>query len=240
VRAVDPAAIEVVAAWADARATPLHAHVSEQPVENEQCLAAHGCTPTELLLRHGALSERFTAVHATHVTDDDMTRLAAAGAMACFCPTTERDLADGIGPSGALRAAGVSLCLGTDSHALIDPFEEARAVELDERLRSLRRGTHSSAELLTMATGEGYRSLGWPEGGRIEPGALADLTTIGLDSVRLAGTDTTAADAAVVFGAAAADVRQVMVGGEVVVRDGAHVRIDVARELRRSIEGAWT
>ncbi|MGH9273554.1 MAG: formimidoylglutamate deiminase [Acidimicrobiales bacterium] len=239
VRAVDPAAIEVVAAWAEGRAAPLHAHVSEQPAENEQCLAAHGCTPTELLFRHGALSDRFTAVHATHVTDDDLARLTSAGAMGCFCPTTERDLADGIGPSAALCAAGVSLCLGTDSHAVIDPFEEARAVELDERLRSHQRGTHSPPELLTMATGAGYRSLGWPEGGRIEAGALADLTTIGLDSVRLAGTDLAAVDAAVVFGATSTDVRQVMMGGQVIVRDGVHVRLDVARELQRSIEAAW-
>jgi cytosine/adenosine deaminase-related metal-dependent hydrolase len=159
--------------------------------------------------------------------------------MACLCPTTERDLADGIGPSAALRAAGVQICLGTDSHAVIDPFEEARAVELDERLRSLQRGTHRPAELLTMATGVGYHSLGWPDGGRIEPGAFADLTTIGLDSVRLAGCDTAAADAAVVFAGAAADVHHVIMGGQVVVRDGAHVRLDVAHELQRSIEGAW-
>jgi cytosine/adenosine deaminase-related metal-dependent hydrolase len=90
-----------------------------------------------------------------------------------------------------------------------------------------------------MATGAGYRSLGWPEGGGIEPGALADLTTIGLDSVRLAGCDVSAVDAAVVFAGAAADVRHVIVGGRVVVRDGAHVRLDVAHELQRSIERAW-
>jgi formiminoglutamate deiminase len=239
VRAVDPAAIEVVGAWAADRAAPLHAHVSEQPAENEQCDATYGCTPTELLSRHGALSDRFTAVHATHVADADVSLLGATGATVCLCPTTERDLADGIGPSAALRAGGVPLCLGTDSHAVIDPFEEARAVELDERLASLRRGTHPPGDLLVMATGAGYRSLGWPEGGRIEPGALADLTTIGLDSVRLAGADVTAADAAVVFAGSAADVRQVMVGGEVVVRDGAHARIDVARDLQRSIDGAW-
>ena len=239
VRAVDPAGIEGVVAWADQRAAPLHAHVSEQPAENEQCLATHGCTPAELLARHGALHDRFTAVHATHVVDDDLARLGAAGATACLCPTTERDLADGVGPARRLADAGAALATGSDSHAVVDPFEEARAVELDERLRSLRRGTHRPGELLAMATGHGYRSLGWPEGGRIEAGALADLTTIGLDSVRLAGSDGAAVAAAAVFAATTADVRQVMVGGRVVVRDGRHVDLDVARELSRSIEGAW-
>ena len=131
------------------------------------------------------------------------------------------------------------MCLGTDSHAVIDALEEARAVELDERLGSLQRGTHRPAELLTMATTAGHRSLGWPEAGRLEPGALADLTTVRLDSVRLAGFDRDAADAAVVFGATAADVDHVVVGGRVVVRGGEHVRVDVAGALDRSIRGAW-
>jgi formiminoglutamate deiminase len=240
VRAVDPAGVATVAAWADERGAPLHAHVSEQPAENEQCLAAHGRTPTELLTEHGAVGDRFTAVHGTHLTGSDIGLLATAGACCCVCPTTERDLADGIGPTAELRAANVAMCVGTDSHAVVDAFEEARAVELDERLRSLQRGTHAPAELLLMATANGYRSLGWSDGGRIEAGAVADLTTVGFDSVRLAGLDRDDPVAAVVFAAAAADVTQVMVGGEVVVRDGEHVRIDVAGSLARAIEDVWS
>jgi cytosine/adenosine deaminase-related metal-dependent hydrolase len=132
------------------------------------------------------------------------------------------------------------MCPGSDSHAVIDPFEEARAVELDERLGSLRRGTHRPAELLSMATAAGHRSLGWPEAGRLEPGALADLTTVRLDSVRLAGLDRDAADAAVVFGATPADVDHVVVSGRVVVHGGEHVRLDVAAALDRSIREAWS
>ncbi|MGD9704678.1 MAG: formimidoylglutamate deiminase [Acidimicrobiia bacterium] len=239
VRAVDPASVTVVSAWAADRTAPLHAHVSEQPAENEECRLAHGCTPVELLDRQGALTERFTAVHATHLVDADVALLARAGATCCLCPTTERDLADGIGPSAAFRSAGVPMCLGTDSHAVIDPFEDARAVELDERLVSMQRGTHRAGELLAMATVVGHRSLGWTDAGLIAPGMLADLTTISLDSVRLAGTDASSADAAVVFAASAADVRHVVVGGRVIVRDGAHVRIDVAGALDRSIRDVW-
>ena len=107
VRAVDPAAMEVVAAWAAERGAPLHAHVSEQPAENATCLAVHGCTPTALLARPGALGERFTAVHATHLTDADIDDPRPQPLLGCcFCPTTERDLADGIGPAARLRDAG--------------------------------------------------------------------------------------------------------------------------------------
>jgi len=239
VRAVDPPSLAGVAEWADRAGAPLHAHVSEQPAENEQCLAAYGRTPTALLHDHGVLGERFTAVHATHLTDGDVALLADTGTACCLCPTTERDLADGIGPAAALRAGGVPMCLGSDSHAVIDLYEDARAIELDERLRSLRRGTHRPAELLGMATSAGYAALGWPDGGRIGVGALADLTTLRLDSVRLAGHDPADVVAALVFAATASDVHHVVVGGKVVVQDGAHVRIDVADALHRSITAVW-
>jgi formiminoglutamate deiminase len=232
VRGVDPPAMDVVAAWAREHDAPLHAHVSEQPAENEQCLAAYGCSPTELLARHGVLDDRFTAVHFTHTTDADQAQLGAAGASCCLCPTTERDLADGIGPSRALRDAGVGIALGSDSHAVIDLLEEARAVELDERLASGVRGNHDAPVLLRMAAEHGHAVLGWPDAGRIEAGAYADLTTVGLDSVRLAGTRAEDALDAAVFVATAADVRHVVVGGRVVVADSRHVSIDVPAELR--------
>ena len=231
VRAVDPDAAALVAEWAREREAPLHAHVSEQPAENEACIAAHGVTPAALLQRAGALAANFTAIHATHATAEDLARLGGAGATCCLCPTTERNLADGIGRADAMRRAGARLALGSDSQAVIDLFEEARAVELDERLATGQRGHHSPAALLQAATGDGYACLGWPEGGRIEPGALADLTTVALDSVRLVGTPTELAVEAVVHAAAAPDVRDVMVGGRWIVRDGRHIAIDTAAEL---------
>jgi formiminoglutamate deiminase len=236
VRAVDPFAMRVVARWATERGAPLHAHVSEQPAENEQCMAAHGITPTALLDVAGALTPRFTSVHGTHLTPHDIERYQAHGCTVCFCPTTERDLADGIGPSSALRDAGVALALGSDSHAVIDLFEEMRALELNERLATLRRGNHEVQALLHAATAEGYRSLGWDGAGVLAAGVVADFVTVGLGSVRLAGTDAVHALASVVYAAAPADVHHVVVGGEVVVREGAHVRFDVAAELARVLE----
>lgn len=235
VRAVDPVAQERVVAWATAHGAPLHAHVSEQPAENTACRAAYGRTPTAVLADAGALDARFTAVHATHLTDDDIAGLGAARATCCFCPTTERDLADGVGPASRLRAAGASLAIGTDSQAVIDPFEEARAVELDERLVSGTRGTHDAAALLAAATAAGYESLGWADGGCLAAGAPADFTTVALDSVRLAGSHPGRLLDAVVFAATAADVQHVVVAGGVVVRDGQHVKLDVERELATAI-----
>jgi cytosine/adenosine deaminase-related metal-dependent hydrolase len=158
----------------------------------------------------------------------------------CLCPTTERDLADGIGPSSPLVEAGVPLALGTDSQAMIDPLEEARAVELDERLASHGRGRHDAPSLLRAATGHGHTALGWPEAGGIEVGALADLVSIRLDSVRTAGSTEDHALEAAVFAAGPADVHHVVTGGRVVVDEHRHVDLDVAAELDHAVNGVLT
>jgi len=235
-RAVDPEAAGVVAVWAADRSAPLHAHVSEQPGENDQCLEAYGDSPTTVLADAGALSARFTAVHATHVTERDRALLGAARACCCLCPTTERDLADGIGPARGLRDSGARLAVGSDSQAVIDLFEEVRAVELDERLATGVRAQHAADELLDAATAGGYASLGWDDGGVLRAGALADFVAVRTDGVRLAGAPEEQLVDALVFSAAAADVGDVVVGGRVVVRDGCHVSIDVPRELAAAIK----
>ncbi|MBS1886547.1 MAG: formimidoylglutamate deiminase [Actinobacteria bacterium] len=235
VRAVDPGEAAAVAAWASERGAPLHAHVSEQPAENEACREAYGRTPTEVLADAGALATLFTAVHVTHPTDRDRELLGEAGATCCLCPTTERNLADGIGPASQLRGAGVRLAVGSDSQAVIDIFEECRAIELDERLATLERGNQGAASLLRAGTGEGQRAIGWPEAGEIGPGMLADLVNLEGGGVRLAGIAPESALSSIVFAAGAGDVTNVMVGGEFIVRDGAHVRLDVEEELRSSI-----
>lgn len=236
VRAVDAESMSVAADWALAQQAPLHAHVSEQRAENQQCLAHHGLTPVALLAHAGALNTDFTAVHATHLNAADIDMLATSRSWVCMCPTTERDLGDGIGPTTELVQAGVQIALGSDSHAVIDHLEEARAVELDERLRSERRGAHRAAALMAMATEVGHRSLGWTDAGRIQSGDRADLTTITLDSVRTAGTPSERAIEAAVFAATAADITSVIVDGRQVVEDGRHTTIDVVGELAGSIQ----
>jgi formiminoglutamate deiminase len=239
VRAADPESIARVVQWAGDSGAPLHAHVSEQPGENEACIKAFGRTPTQLLFDRGALSDHFTAVHATHVTDTDIRLLGDNGCTVCFCPTTERDLADGIGPSPELESAGVKLALGSDSQAIIDPIEEMRALEMNTRLRTMERGSHSIASLISAATANGHRALGWHDGGRIAPGALADFIAVDIKSLRTAGASANPeilADA-VVFASVASDVHHVVAAGRTVVRDGKHLSIDVANELAKSIAG---
>jgi formiminoglutamate deiminase len=235
VRAVPPAAMHVAAEWAAAYAVPLHAHVSEQPAENEQCIDSYGLTPTGLLSECGALRDDFTAVHATHLAVSDIELYGSSRSTICLCPTTERDLADGIGPARQLRDAGALLAVGTDSHAMIDLFEEARAIELDERLATQVRGQHDAPSLLRAATEQGYRSLGWAGGGLLAVGAVADFVSLRLDSVRTAGSSPRTSLDTAVFAAAASDVHHVVMNGEVVVADGRHLHLDVAAELHRAI-----
>ncbi|MFE9475104.1 formimidoylglutamate deiminase [Streptomyces griseofuscus] len=237
VRAVPADQLATVARFAEERRAPLHVHLSEQTAENDACLAAHGRTPTRLLADHGVLGPRTTGVHSTHLTDEDIALLGGSRTGTCMCPTTERDLADGIGPAVALQRAGSPLSLGSDSHAVIDLLEEARAMELNERLRTRTRGHWTAAALLRAATADGHAALGWDEVGRIEPGALADLTTIALDSVRTAGPEPRLGAETAVFAAGAADVRHTVVGGRQVVRDGAHTLVpDVPRALAAAVE----
>jgi formiminoglutamate deiminase len=232
VRGVPADQIPTVAGWAAGRGAPLHLHLSERRAENAACLAYHHRTPTELLADLAVLGPRTTAVHATHLTDLDRTLLGDTDTGVCLCPTTERDLADGIGPARSLVDAGAVLSLGTDSHAVIDMFEEARAVELHTRLRDERRGHFLAADLLTAATAAGHHALGWDDAGTITSGARADLVTVALQTPRTAGTD----PAAIVFTATAADVTQVVAGGRVVARDGHHRSLDVPAALRTAIE----
>ncbi|MFC9929658.1 formimidoylglutamate deiminase [Streptomyces sp. NPDC127190] len=237
VRAVPADQLTTVARWAEERRAPLHVHLSEQTAENDACQAAHGRTPTRLLADHGVLGPRTTGVHNTHLTDEDIALLGGSRTGTCMCPTTERDLADGIGPAVALQRAGSPLSLGSDSHAVIDLLEEARAMELNERLRTRTRGHWTADALLRAATADGHATLGWDEAGTIAPGALADLTTIALDSVRTAGPLPALGAETAVFAATAADVRHTVVGGRHVVRDGAHTLVpDVPQALARAVE----
>ncbi|MPZ62384.1 MAG: formimidoylglutamate deiminase [Propionibacteriales bacterium] len=231
VRAVPRDGIAAVARWAHTREAPLHFHLSEQLAENDGCEAAYGMSPTRLLFEAGALGPRSSAVHATHLSDADVALLGGSQTYACFCPTTERDLADGVGRSRDLQEAGARLSLGSDSHAVIDMFEEMRAVELDERLTSSTRGHWSTEELLTAATGIGHASLGFANAGTITPGAFADLVTLDASSPRTAGVRKAAELA--VFAASAADVTHVVSGGRAI--DSSRV----GRELAKAIGPLW-
>jgi len=233
VRAVP--AVELPTVVQAAAGRPLHVHLSEQPAENEACLAHYGATPTMVLEAAGALGPSTTAVHAVHLDHGDVEALGSSGTTVCACPSTEADLADGVGPFRRLRDAGSPLCLGSDQHAMTDLLGEARLLELDQRLVTGERGAFREAGLLDALTVHGHRSLGWPDAGALAPGRHADLVAVRLDSPRTAGC----APGQLVMAATAADVHTVVVDGRVVVSEGRHVLGDVGRLLGEAIEPLW-
>ena len=234
VRAV-PEAVLVEVAERAPTGTPLHIHVSEQPAENRECLNATTLTPTGLLDRVGLLGPHTTLVHATHVTAADIDLIVDAGAGVCYCASTERDLADGIGPAADLAAAGIPLSVGSDSHAVIDIFEEASGIEMHARLASGRRGVFSPHELMEAATVSGSASLGFSSEG-LAQGSPADFIVVDPDSPRLAGLSEDTALEMIVFAATASDVRDVFVAGRQIVTDRAHPGW---ADARKAIDEGW-
>ena len=233
VRAVPARDLPVVAEAA--LGGPLHAHLSEQHAENQAALAATGLTPTQLLAEAGTLGPATALVHATHLTRDDIDTIGRNRCFAVICPTTEADLADGLGPVASLALAGARLTLGGDQHVVVDPFAQARGIEYGERLSSGERGVFSPARLLDMATRESHAAIGSP-GGRLAVGAPADLVAIRTDSARTAGSD----QGQLVMSASAADVQTVVIGGVVRARSGNHVTYgDPGPLLAGAIARAW-
>lgn len=210
---------------------PLHIHLSEQPAENRDCLEATGLTPTALLARYGLLSKRLTAVHATHLSRQDVELLGRAGVTVAMCPTTEADLADGIGPARALQDAGAVVALGTDQHAVVDPWLEMRALEHGERLATGQRGRFSPSNLVDAVSAGGSRAQGRMAPG-LESGGPCDLMIVNPATPRTAGSD----PAQLPLTATAQDVTAVVVGGEVVARNGTHLKLgDPAPLLAQAI-----
>ncbi|PPF47495.1 formimidoylglutamate deiminase [Pseudoclavibacter sp. AY1F1] len=228
VRAVPATAIAEIARALPAE-VPLHIHLSEQVAENEQSLAAYGRTPTAVLAEAGALSGRLSVVHATHLSDGDIVLLGEAGVHAVFCPTTEADLGDGLGPASELFAAGARLAVGSDQNAVLDPLLELRGLEAGERLRSQTRGRFSPEQLLDIGTRVGYSSLGLQAPGLI--GGLCDLVEVDAASVRTAGS----LPEQLLLTGTASDVIRTIVAGRVVYersRDSARLSkaaVDLAR-----------
>ncbi|MFF1831637.1 formimidoylglutamate deiminase [Paenarthrobacter sp. NPDC058040] len=221
VRAVPEEDLKVVAAQMPAD-LPLHIHLSEQPAENQACLENYGTTPAGLLARHGLLSNRLSAVHSTHLTREDISLLGQAGTTVVMCPSTEADLADGIGPARELSDAGATIALGTDQHAVIDPWVEMRTLEHGERLGSGQRGRFTPQELLRAATHGAARSMATPVAGpMIEVGSVCDLMVIDPGSTRTAGSR----PLQLAFSATASDVTGVVVGGELLATRGVHTRL---------------
>lgn len=219
VRAVPEGALAEVAAGLPAE-LPLHIHLSEQVAENEACLRATGLTPTALLGKYSLLTERLSAVHASHLSREDIDLLGSAGATVIMCPSTEADLADGIGPARALRDAGARLALGTDQHVAVDPWLEMRMLEYGERLASGTRGCFSPTELIRAASSGARTAMGTPVA-VIAPGYACDLMAVDPGTVRTVGSRPDQ----LALTATGTDIVSVIVGGELLVHRGHHLRL---------------
>jgi formimidoylglutamate deiminase len=245
IRAVPLRELQEIAEWTRAKKLPLHMHVAEQVAENAACMREYGATPVELLAKEGILGADFTAVHGVHVTSEEIAMLAKAEATICSCPTTERNLGDGFVRADEIFSAGIHVALGSDSQAQIDPLEDARELEYHLRLQQQKRavldqvgGMGLAARLFDCATVDGARSLG-VAGGELKAGAFADFFTVDLNDLSIAGNTAEDMLPILVFSLNRSAIRDVVVGGRMIVRDQRHVQqeeiVGRYRELHKKV-----
>jgi formimidoylglutamate deiminase len=246
IRAVPLDDLHQIAEWARGMGLPMHMHVSEQIAENEACVREYGTTPVALLEREKLLDPQFTAVHAIHITDEEMEMLAGAHASICSCPTTERNLGDGILAADNVSRKGISVALGSDSQAQIDPLEDARQLDYHLRLERQQRamldqidGVPLSERLFACATANGARALDVPAG-RLSPGLLADFVTFNLNDTSIAGHSAESLQPMLVFGLNRSAIKDVYVGGRQILFDGKHpLEEEIVAKYREVHEKVW-
>ena len=228
IRAVPLPQLEEIVAWARECDLPVHIHAAEQVGELKACRREYGATPVELLGKRQLLSAKTTLVHAIHITDEEMDAIAAAGTVICSCPTTERNLGDGIIDAAKAAARGIRFVFGSDSQAQIDPLEDARQIEYHLRLQTEKRavldeieGCNLSQQLFQCATAGGAQALG-SDSGVLAAGRRADFFAADLDDVSITGNSAASLLPMVVFGLNRRAITDVVVGGKHIYRDGAH------------------
>jgi formimidoylglutamate deiminase len=245
IRAVPLHDLKEIAAWNHSANLPLHMHISEQVAENDACVREYGVTPIELLNRERILSPGFTAVHAIHITPEEINMLADAKATICACPTTERNLGDGIFPADRVMAARVRVALGSDSQAQIDPLEDARELDYHLRLQQQKRSILDQSdrpmaqELVECATMHGAHSLGLPNE-EFKPGAFADFFTVDLNDASIAGHFAGNLLPILVFSLNRSAIRDVVVNGEFILRDQKHeLHNEIVARYKEVYQKVW-
>jgi formimidoylglutamate deiminase len=228
VRAVPLDALRRIMDWSRSNNLPLHMHVSEQVAENAACIREYGCTPIELLHREKLLGADFTAVHAIHISQSEISTMAETGASICACPTTERNLGDGVLAADAVMSAGIPIALGSDSQAQIDPLEDARELDYHLRLVHQKRaildqidGEPLAGRLFQCTTKNGARALS-VLAGELAIDSMADFFTVDLDDVSVAGFNEESLLSTLVFSLQRSAIRDVAVNGKLLVRNGKH------------------
>jgi formimidoylglutamate deiminase len=245
IRAVPLDTLKRIYAFARERNLPVHIHLSEQPAENEACLAEYGLTPLTLLAENDILRGRTTLIHAIHMTEAEFELTGRAGAHICSCPTTERNLGDGVFPADVAARLGIPICYGTDSQAQIDILEDARQNEYHLRLIHRERGIldgvtgNIGPHLLHCATAWGYSSLGFNlKAGSLHPGRSqsADFFTADLNDLALLGADRQSLATQAVFALGRSAIRDVAVAGKLILIDGQHPEAESIRTRYKQVQ----
>jgi formimidoylglutamate deiminase len=247
IRAVPLASLERIVHWAQEHELPIHMHAAEQTGELDACRGEYGTTPVDLLNRNGLLSNKLTLVHAIHTKPHEVAALARAGSLICACPTTERNLGDGILDAELAAASNVRIAFGSDSQAEIDPLQDARSLDYHLRLQKRKRvlldsihETPLATRLFNYATQGGAEALGF-DGGVLAPGRPADFFTVDLDDVSIAGNSAEALLPLIVFGLERSAIRDVVVAGRHMLKDGRHELGEEIVEHYKEVSGkVWS
>jgi len=231
-RAVPREYLQAVTTWTQGHGLPLHMHVAEQPAEIKACVAEYSVTPFEFLDQLGMLTPDFTAIHAIHLRPGEIERMSRGKITVGACPTTERNLGDGILCADKLIDAGISIAFGTDSHTQTDALENARELESNLRLQQLQRavldGKHGEplpALLFDFATQHGARALHLKTGS-LQPGKPADFFTVDLSDCSIAGSLPEELLTNMVFSMSQRAVRDVAIAGRMILDGGRHALQD--------------
>ena len=247
VRAVTGEYLRVVTEFARSHGLQVHMHVSEQPEENAACIQEYGMTPVTWLQNIGLLDDRFTAVHAIHINEQEVGFLAASGSSVCACPTSERNLGDGAVRADWLLERGVGICLGSDSQIQIDLLEDTRLLEYHLRMQRLERAVLDPGRgdadlgkvLYDCASKAGACALGLPVG-ELVVGQSADFFTVDLDDLSMAGSSQSSLVSQTVFAMERTAIKDVYVGGQCRVVDGRHaLQEPIVAEFRAVQRDLW-
>lgn len=247
IRAVPLSQLEEIIAWARSRKLPMHMHAAEQPAELAACRREYGATPVELLAQRKLLSDKLTLVHAIHINNDEINALAAANTIICSCPTTERNLGDGIIAAAEAAERGIRFAFGSDSQAQIDPLEDARELEYHLRLQKMKRvilddihATPLAARLFSYATLGGAQSLGF-DGGILAPGRPADFFAVNLADLSIAGNSVADLLPIIVFGLSRTAITDVVVAGNHILKDSTHpLQSEIVENYRQVYRRVWS
>jgi formimidoylglutamate deiminase len=228
IRAVPLEDLGEIIEWSRHRKLPVHMHVAEQRAEVTACEREYGLSPVTLFEREKLLGPDFTAVHAIHISAEEMDRFAESGATICSCPTTERNLGDGVLPADQAALRGIRIALGSDSQAQIDPLEDARQMDYHLRLTHEQRaildqigGQELARRLFECATVNGAKAMMIP-GGNLDPGSPADFFTVDLSDPSIAGNSPNDLLSLIVFSLNRTAICDVAVLGKFIVRDRVH------------------